>query len=212
MNGFIQFKTGTQDVSVTRPDPSAWVLQAQDVAVWHQAQAVLAQAHEQSQLIRTQAEQFYESEKARGYAEGLEQVELEQIDRMIDVAGKTVDYFAGMEQRVVKLVMQSVRRVIDDFSDEERVMAVVRSGLAVMRNQKQLTLRLSSEHVDSVRARANELLERFPGVGMLDIVADPRLKGDAAILESDIGVVQASIDKQLEALENSFQKILGSRM
>jgi len=173
---------------------------------------VLAQAHEQSQLIRTQAEQFYESEKARGYAEGLEQVELEQIDRMIDVAGKTVDYFAGMEQRVVKLVMQSVRRVIDDFSDEERVMAVVRSGLAVMRNQKQLTLRLSSEHVDSVRARANELLERFPGVGMLDIVADPRLKGDAAILESDIGVVQASIDKQLEALENSFQKILGSRM
>jgi type III secretion protein L len=212
MNGFIQFKTGAQDVSVTRPDPSAWVLQAQDVAVWHQAQAVLAQAHEQSQLIRTQAEQFYESEKARGYAEGLEQVELEQIDRMIDVAGKTVDYFAGMEQRVVKLVMQSVRRVIDDFSDEERVMAVVRSGLAVMRNQKQLTLRLSSEHVDSVRARANELLERFPGVGMLDIVADPRLKGDAAILESDIGVVQASIDKQLEALENSFQKILGSRM
>jgi type III secretion protein L len=212
MNGFIQFKTGAQDVPVTRPDPSAWVLQAQDVAVWHQAQAVLAQAHEQARLIRTQAEQFYESEKARGYAEGLEQVELEQIDRMIDVAGKTVDYFAGMEQRVVKLVMQSVRRVIDDFSDEERVMAVVRSGLAVMRNQKQLTLRLSSEHVDRVRARANELLERFPGVGMLDIVADPRLKGDAAILESDIGVVQASIDKQLEALENSFQKILGSRM
>lgn len=212
MNGFIQFKTGAQDVSVTRPDPSAWVLEAHDVAVWHEAQATLAQAHEQALLIRTQAEQFYESEKARGYAEGLEQVELEQIDRMIDVAGKTVDYFAGMEQRVVKLVMQSVRRVIDDFSDEERVMAVVRSGLAVMRNQKQLTLRLSSEHVDQVRARANELLERFPGVGMLDIVADPRLKGDAAILESDIGVVQASIDKQLEALENSFQKILGSRM
>lgn len=212
MSGFIQFKTQAQDVSMMQPDPSAWVLQAEDVAVWHQAQAVLVQAHEEAARIRAEAGQFYESEKERGYAEGLELVQFEQIDRMIDVAGKTVDYFAGMEQRVVKLVMQSVRRVIDDFSDEERVMAVVRSGLAVMRNQKQLTLRLSTEHVDQVRARAHELLERFPGVGMLDIVADPRIKGDGAILESEIGVVQASIDKQLEALEKSFQKILGSRV
>ena len=47
---------------------------------------------------------------------------------------------------------------------------------------------------------------------MLDIVADARLKGEGAILESEIGVVEASIDKQLEALEKSFQKILGSRV
>ena len=82
-------------------------------------------------------------------------------------------------------------------------MAVVRSGLAVMRNQKQLTLRLSPESAEQVRARAQELLERFPGVGMLDIVADARLKGEGAILESEIGVVEASIDKQLEALEEA---------
>lgn len=212
MSGFIQFKTAGQGSAAVVPDPSSWVLQAEDVAAWHDAQAMLAQAREEAARIRAEAAAFFESEKARGYAQGLEEVQLEQIDRMIDVAGKTVDYFAGMEQRVVKLVMQSVRRVIDDFSDEERVMAVVRSGLAVMRNQKQLTLRLSPERADQVRARAQELLERFPGVGMLDIVADARLKGEGAILESEIGVVEASIDKQLETLEKSFQKILGSRV
>ena len=212
MNGFVQFKTQAPDGAMMRPDPAAWVLQAQDVATWHEAQAVLAQAHEAAERIRAEAERVYEAEKTRGYAEGLEKIQLEQMDRMIDAASKTVDYFAGMEQRVVKLVMQSVRKVVDDFTDEDRVLAVVRSGLAVMRNQKQLTLRLSPAHVDPVRARAHELLERFPGVGMLDIVADPRLKDDAAILESDIGVVQASMAKQLEALEKSFQKILGSRV
>lgn len=212
MSGFIQFKAAGQGSAAVAPDPSSWVLQAEDVAAWHDAQAMLAQAREEAARIRAEAAAFFESEKARGYAQGLEEVQLEQIDRMIDVAGKTVDYFAGMEQRVVKLVMQSVRRVIDDFSDEERVMAVVRSGLAVMRNQKQLTLRLSPERADQVRARAQELLEHFPGVGMLDIVADARLKGEGAILESEIGVVEASIDKQLETLEKSFQKILGSRV
>jgi hypothetical protein len=39
-------------------------------------------------------------------------------------------------------------------------MAVVTSGLAVMRNQKQLTLRLPPEHVEAVRQRATQLLER----------------------------------------------------
>jgi len=100
MNGFIQFKT-QEGVSAARPDPAQWVLDAGDVAVWHQAQMMLAQAQEQAARIRTEAAHFYESEKQRGYAEGQELVQFEQIDRMIDVAGKTVDYFAGMEQRVV---------------------------------------------------------------------------------------------------------------
>ncbi|MEK0416848.1 MAG: hypothetical protein RI949_854, partial [Pseudomonadota bacterium] len=59
--------------------------------------------------------------------------------------------------------------------------------------------------------RAAELLQSFPGIGMLDIVPDSRLKGDAAILESEIGVVEASIDMQMQALEHGFQKMLGSR-
>jgi type III secretion protein L len=108
--------------------------------------------------------------------------------------------------------MDAVRRLMADFSDSERVMAVVRSALSVLRNQRQLTLRIAPDHVEHVRARASELLEQFPGVGILDIVADPRLKHDAAILESEIGLVEASIESQLQAIEQGFQKVLGSRV
>jgi type III secretion protein L len=188
------------------------VLKAPEVAVWQQSQDILAQAHAQAEHIRSQAQQAFEEEKKRGYQEGLEQAQMDQTERMIETATRTVDYFAGVEQKMVGLVMQSMRRVIADFSDTERVMAVVRSGLSVMRNQKQLTLRLAPDRVDVVKERARELLENFPGIGLLDIVADPRLKDDAAILESELGVVQASIEKQLLAIEQSFTKILGSRM
>ena len=53
---------------------------------------------------------------------------------------------------------------------------------------------------------------RFPGVGIMDIVQDSRLKGDAAILESEMGVVEASVELQLQALEQGFAKLLGSRV
>jgi type III secretion protein L len=131
---------------------------------------------------------------------------------MIDNASKMVDFFSSVEQRMVGLVMDAVRRIIADYDDTQRVMAVVQSGLAVMRNQKQLTLRLSPQHADTVKSRAAELLQTYPGIGMLDIVGDSRLKGDAAILESEIGVVEASVDMQLQALEAGFKKMLGSRV
>lgn len=204
------------DVSVAKgtsvTDRSSLLLKASEVAVWQQSQDILARAHAEAGRIRSEALHAFEEEKKRGYQEGLEQAQMDQTDQMIETASRTVDYFAGVEQRIVGLVMQSLRRVIADFSDTERVMAVVRSGLAVMRNQKQLTLRLAPEQVPVVKDRARELLESFPGVGLLDIVADQRLQGDAAILESELGVVQASIEKQLQAIEHSFTKILGSRM
>ena len=57
----------------------------------------------------------------------------------------------------------------------------------------------------------NELLAAYPGVGYLDVVADPRLAADACILESEIGIVEASIQGQLAALRKGFAKVLGSR-
>jgi len=43
-------------------------------------------------------------------------------------------------------------------------------------------------------------------------VPDSRLKGDAAILESEMGVVEASVELQLKAIEQGFTKLLGSRI
>lgn len=75
-----------------------------------------------------------------------------------------------------------------------------------------MTLRLPPAQVEAVRARSNELLAAYPGVGYLDIVPDARLQGDACILESEIGLVEASIEGQIAALQGAFQKVLGSRI
>lgn len=193
-------------------DPSQWVLSPEQVRSWQSAQQMLQDARAEADRIRAEAEQAYEAEKQRGYEEGLTMARMDEAERLIENATRTVDYFSGIEQKIVALVMNAVRRIMADFDDTTRVLAVVQSGLSVMRNQKQLTLRLSPEHAATVRERAQQLLERFPGVGMMDIVPDSRLKGDAAILESEMGVVEASVDLQLKAIEQGFTKLLGSRI
>lgn len=198
--------------ALATPDPARLVLSPQEMCAWQDAQNLLSQAREEAIRIRSQAVQAYEDEKQRGYEEGLTMARMDEAERLIENASRTVDYFAAIEQKIVSLVINSVRRIMSDFNDTERVLAVVQSGLSVMRNQKQLTLRLSPQHAETVKTKAQQLLEQFPGVGIMDIVADSRLKGDAAILESEMGVVEASVDLQLKALEQGFVKLLGSRV
>ena len=192
--------------------PGQRVLRAADVAAWGDAEALLASARQQADAIIAGAEAALEAERQRGYAEGVAEAQMEQAEKMIDTVSRTIDYFARVEGDVVALVMSAVRKIIDGFNDEERVLIVVKNALSVVRNQKQMTLRLHPQQVDVARARMNDLLASYPGVGYLDIVADGRLSLESCILESEIGLVEASIEGQITALETAFTKVLGSRV
>jgi len=192
--------------------PGTRVLRAAEVAAWGQAEALVAAAQVQAEAIMSGAQAAYDQECARGHAEGMAQAQLAQAEKMMETVGRTVEYFAQVEAEMVTLVMSAVRKIIDDYSDCDRVLIVVRNALSVVRNQKQMTLRLHPQQVEVVRARINELLSAYPGVGYLDIIADGRLGPHACILESEIGLVEASIEGQIAALEKAFQKVLGSRV
>lgn len=192
--------------------PGTRVVKAAEVAAWADAEGLLSAARAQADAIVAGAQAAFEDERQRGFAEGMAEAQLEQAEKMIETVSRTVDYFAKVETDMVALVMSAVRKIIDGYDEEERVLLVVKNALAVVRNQKQMTLRLPPTRVDGVRARVNELLAAYPGVGYLDIVPDARLQGEACILESEIGLVEASIDGQIAALQGAFQKVLGSRI
>lgn len=192
--------------------PDTKVVKAADIAAWADAEALLAAAQVQADALTARSKAAFEEEQRRGYADGQAQAQMEQSEKMIETVSRTIDYFAKVESDMVALVMGAVRKIIDGYDDHERVLMVVRNALSVVRNQKHMTLRLPPNQVESVRARVNDLLATYPGVGYLDIVADARLKEDSCILESEIGIVEASIDGEIAAMQNAFRKVLGSRI
>lgn len=191
--------------------PGTTVLPREDWLVWRAAESAVQAARDEAAQITAAAREAFEAERLRGHAEGRQEAQLEQAERMIEQVTRAVDYFGRVEQRMVELVMQAVQRVIGDFGDRDRVVAVVKGALAVVRNQKQVTLRVAPAQVPAVHEAQNELLAAFPGVGYLDVVPDARLAADACILETEIGIVEASIDGQLQALRQAFTTVLGSR-
>ncbi len=197
--------------AVASPDPSVRRIPAADYVIWQNAASVLEAAHADAGAIRASAREAYEREKERGYQEGMAAARLEAAERMIENVGRTVDYFERVEDRMSDLVLQAVRRIASDFSDRERVVMVVRGALSVVRNQKQVTLRVAPDRLEMVRQATDELLAAYPGIGYIDLVADNRLREDACIIETEIGIVEASVDGQIAAVGRAFKRILGSR-
>lgn len=193
-------------------DPAARIVRADAYASLVDAEAMLALARVQADAIVAGAQAAFVAEQERGYADGRESALMDQAEKMIETVGRTVDYFTNVENEMIDLVMMAVRKVVDGFDDREKTLIVVRNALAVVRNQKQMTLRLHPDEVDTVRARVNDLLAAYPGVGYLDILADGRLSTGSCILESEIGLVEASLEAQIAALRNAFERMLGSRV
>ena len=86
---------------------------------------------------------------------------------------------------------------------------VVRHDAAAIEHESALAAR---GEIEVVRERINDILAAYPGVGYLDLVPDSRLARGACILESEIGMVEASLEGQIEALRSAFQRTLGSRI
>lgn len=192
-----------------RPDQK--ILRAGDYQLWLEAQAVLEHARLEAERIIASAVAAREEEKERGYREGQAEARMEAAERMLENIGSTIDYYEQVESEVAEIVLACVQKIVAGFDDQERVVSTVKGALAVVRNQKQVTLRVAPTSVNVVKVHMTELLADFPGVGFIDVLADARLNDDACILETEIGIVEASIAGQIAALRSAITRVFGSR-
>lgn len=200
MEPFIRLKPGTLTLH-----PEMRVLKAADYQASVDARQMLTEAQHQTQELLTEARQEYERQKQRGYEDGLSEAKRDLAQRMIETAERTVDYFAQVEAKVAALVMTALRKVLGEFDDVELTLRVVRNALQVVRSQPHVTIRVTPAQEAALRQRLNELLAGYNSVGMVEIIGDPRLSSGGCILETEIGVVDASIDVQLQALERALK-------
>lgn len=196
---------------LSRPDPSAKVLAGDDVFVHRQVADVIADAWGQHAHIVAQARQVREDEARRGYAQGSERARLDQTGAMLAVVAQASRYFGRVEEQLAAIVLRAVRTVLDDYAERDRVLGLVRQALGEVRTQRHVTLRVHPDTAAHVRERLGELTRAYPAIECVDVVDDARVAGDACAVESEIGIVEASVAGQLAALEQAFKGAFDDR-
>ena len=183
------------------------VVKATDVATVRSAVEIIAAAEAEAARIREEAKAAFEAEKRRGYEKGISDGKMEIAMQKLDQVDSSVAFMEGVEEKMAEVVMKALKTCVTEIGDREMVVQIVRKTMAaVIRTQRNVTLKVAPELVETVRARVSELTAGFPTIETFDVVEDPRLKGAACILETEAGVADASVDTQLAAIEKSLKK------
>ena len=186
---------------------SGRLVKAEDVAAVRSSAEIIAAAEAEAEKLRQTALAAYEEEKRRGFEEGLQAGLRKVVEDKLAFAYDSAAYMEAVEGKLADIVVKALKKCVSQVGDRTLVVEIVRKAMkAVIRNQRQITLKVAPDMVDTVKSRLDEILSDYPALERVDVVEDSRLKGPAAIIETEAGVADASVDTQIAAIESSIRK------
>jgi type III secretion protein L len=196
---------------LSRPDLSRKIIKARDFWAYSDARRAVDEALARKEEILRSAQEAYRAERERGYTEGNESARLEQSGSMIEIVNRTAEYYGRVESEMVDLVLEAVRKVVSEFDDRERVSTAVRNCLDLVRSQKNLRLSAHPSQVEFLREHIGELRRDYPNIAHIEVHPDAKLAADACMVESDIGIVEASLHGQVQALRETLSTVFAAK-
>lgn len=191
--------------------PNIRRLKQADYQTLIQAEALLTVIQREADEQRVAAECEQVNHQQAGYEQGLTQARIEMAAQMLDTVERTVAYLGALEHRVVDLVMMAVRKVLGEFEEIDLTQRIVHQALQIIRNQPQATIRVCPAHAERLQQQLHDVLAGYHALRLVEVVSDPRLQQGNCILETEIGVVEASLEAQLSALERALRSRLQKR-
>lgn len=178
-----------------------------EVGTIARAEEIIAAAEKEASRIVDEAKAAFEAERQRGYAKGVAEGKSEILMQKLDLLDESVRYMESVEGKMAEIVMKALKKCVAEIGDKELVVQIVRKSMqAIVRNQRQITVKVAPEMTETVKARLKEILADFPSLAFAEVVEDANLSGAACVVETEAGLVEASVDGQLAAIEKSIRK------
>lgn len=190
----------------------AKVIKAQDFARLTTAQDTLANARLRAAEIVAQAESEREAAIRQGRDLGIEQGRAEYAASMVEATARMDSAFICLEARLVKTVMDALQAILHEIGERTVMERLVRRTIANSSRKNSLRLVVAASQFDTVNALLAPVLAEFPEIQFVDVVKDPAGVPGMCVLESEFGIVDASLDTQIAAVrEGLIRAFVGKR-
>ena len=116
-----------------------------------------------------------------------------------------------IEIEVVELALAIARQVIcqEVTIDKEIVMCVAREALAKVEDPGRVKIKMSPSDLKFIKETKSKLSKIVEDIDNITLEAVENIQGGGCIIETDFGEIDARIEKQLQAIEESFRTALG---
>lgn len=171
-----------------------------------EALRILEEARHHADTLRSSTNTAFEQEMQRGYHEGLEKAKAEAAKHHFKTVLSTIRYFDGLEQKFASTLAACLQNLILSMPPEQRLVELARKALQGLKQETRITLRVHPDDLAALFAQMAELRVGLADSTQIELRGDGTLKRGDCVLESPIGVINASLDKQLEVLQQQLTK------
>lgn len=186
------------------------IIKAQDLDLYFKSEELLAKAKELADQIEQQAKIDYQKRFDDGYIQGQAEGKEEYSMKIMETVMSTLDSLQGLENQIVDVVIDSVTKIIGEIDPNERIVAIVKNALASVRGENRIIVRVCIDDEYAVKdALSAFLLSTDGSSGYIEVIGDASLRKDDCILESQMGVVEASLKSQLKILQQALRQRVG---
>ncbi|MEM1007514.1 MAG: type III secretion system stator protein SctL [Myxococcota bacterium] len=186
------------------------VISKDEVKAQNTAQELIQRAQAEAEMIRAQAVEFRQRAYDEGYSEGLEQGKQELVSTILQMNRENDERFSVIEEEIVKLAIHVSQKIINRelTSAPDVVVSLVTKALGAVRHQTQIFLRVSTDDFETIQEHKPQLLELLSRAQDIDIRSDSSISQGSCRIESELGIIDAQLEKQLSMLE---QILLGQQ-
>ncbi len=185
-------------------DSSERVLKKAQYQNWLSASGLLKAAEEEALKITAAAHAAFEQQKTLGWQAGVEEARVQQAIMVQKTLHQCQQYYSQVGHQLAQVVMQALRKIVHDYDNTELTLNTVRQALSLVSHQKQVMLYVQPEQASFVREQVARIMQADPQMDYVEVFADPSMGRGGCRLETEVAVIDASIEGQLAALASAL--------
>jgi type III secretion system HrpE/YscL family protein len=184
------------------------IIEREVVGAHHEARKLISDAHQEAQQIReaalAEAEETRQRGYQEGYQEGLGQYTEQTTRALLELEKKE----QALELEFVKLVRVCVEKLLGQEMKlhPDAIVGIVRNALRDARQQREIIVRINPEDVEQAKKSQGRLLEVLARANAIEIRADNAITRGGCVIMTELGTIDASLERQLQALEDAIEE------
>ncbi|MEJ2163878.1 MAG: FliH/SctL family protein [Desulfobacterales bacterium] len=131
-------------------------------------------------------------------------------DALLQLKNIRRETYHRIEKDVVELALAIARKVVcrEIEMDREVVLCVAREALARIEDPGQIRIKMSPEDLQFINENAGNPSDMLGNVDNVFLEAEENIQSGGCIIETNSGEIDARIENQIQAVEESFRKAI----
>lgn len=199
--------------------PDSRIVKCEEYAVFAQSESIIAnaklkrqkmfeQAEMQIQLLKEDAQKNIEAERAKSEADCRQKMEQERLVKVFEQLDYGIQFFSNLSTTFMSAIQSMFLKVLGEIPPEERICSIVKNAIKLLPEGKYLSISVNPDQATLLQEKVQELSELKPNLKRIEVVVNKDLNLDECTLETETGILEASVPMQLKTLMNAIKEVL----